>query len=381
MSHFLVATALMVALAGPLVAQPLEGNWNEFNRSELESLMRTLGKSSAGYDPARPPYAVFDWDNTSVFLDVEEATLVYQADRLAFSATPAQMDRALRVGLPQDKEIKALVDDVIESYAWLYLRLHAGGRLEEVKDGPHHQNFRAKLLKLYQLLEDRYGPETAYPWMPYRFTGMTAEEVREITRQAITWQLSQPIESVVWESPDSLSGKAGQVSVSWSNGLRLLPEMQGLYRALRDSGFDVWVCSASFVEGIRQVSSDPEFGYLNPPDRTIGLELERDDRGRYLPQLKAGTELTYAKGKTRTIERLLISRYHYGPALVGGDSNGDADMLMDFPDTRIGLIVDAKRPADSPIGRLAARARALRGQRGARLLVQDRDESSGRMIP
>lgn len=371
----------MVALAGPLVAHPLEGDWNEFNRAELESLMNAVGNRSAGYDPAHPPYAVFDWDNTSVFLDVEEATLVYQADNMIFTATPAQMDKALRVGLPPDTEVKALVDDVIESYAWLYLRLHAGGRLEEVKNGPHHQNFRAKLLRIYQLLEDRYGPETAYPWMPYRFTAMTAEEVRAVTHQAIAWQLSQPIETVLWESPESLGGKAGLVSVSWSNGLRLLPEMQSLYRKLRDSGFDVWVCSASFVEGIREVSSVPAFGYLNPPTSTIGLELEEDSQGRYLPCLKAGTELTYASGKTRTIERLLVSRYHYGPVLVGGDSNGDANMLVDFPDTRVGLIMDTKRPPDSPIGHLVAQARALRGQPGARLLVQDRDERSGRLIP
>lgn len=381
MSKPLAAAFLLLALAGPVVAQPLEGNWNEFNRSELESLIRALGKGSASYDPAHPPYAVFDWDNTSVFLDVEEATLVYQLDNLAFGATPAQLQQALRTDLPDDPEARALLEDVIDSYAWLYLRLHAGGSLEEVRGAPHHENFRAKMLKLYQLLEDKHGHKLAYVWMTYRFAGMTAKEVRATTHQAVEWQLGQPIETVEWKSPDSLLGKAGLVSVSWRSGLRLLPEMQSLYRNLRDAGFDVWVVTASFVEGIREISSAPVFGYLNSPGKTIGVELEQDGQGRYLPRLKAGTELTYAEGKTRTIQRLLVSRYEYGPALVAGDSIGDANMLVDFPDTRIGLIVDAKHPADSPIGQLVTRARAMRGQPGARFLVQDREESSGRLVP
>ena len=381
MSSLAFAAIVLLALASPGTAEPLEGNWNSFNRGELEKLIATLGKTSPDYDPAHPPYAVFDWDNTSVFLDVEEATLVYQLDNLAFAATPAQLDKALRTGTPSDAEVEALLDDISQSYSWLYLRLRAGGSLAELKGSPHLESFRAKFLLLYQLLEEKHGAAVAYPWMPHRFAGMTDSEVRGVTHQAVEWQLGQPIETVQWESHPSLPGKAGMVTVSWRNGLRLVPEMQALYQNFRSAGFDVWVCTASFAEGIREVSSSSDFGYGHPPDQVIGLELERDDQGRYLPQRKAGSEITFKEGKTQAIRRLLISRYGYGPAFVAGDSNGDANMMVDFPDTRLSLVMDLKLPEDSPIGQLAALARAQRGKPGARFLVQERDESSGQLVP
>lgn len=52
-------------------------NWDKFNKSQLDKMMAQYGKDSPGYDPAHPPYAVFDWDNTSIFLDIQEAVLSY----------------------------------------------------------------------------------------------------------------------------------------------------------------------------------------------------------------------------------------------------------------------------------------------------------------
>jgi phosphoserine phosphatase len=379
MNSFALAAIVFLAMVGPVAAQPQGGDWNAFNRSELESLIATLGKGSPNYDPARPPYAVFDWDNTSVFLDVEEATLVYQLDTLGFAATPALLDQALRTKIPNDSAILALIDDVVESYSWLYLRLRAGASAKELSGKPHHLNFRAKFLRLYQVLEEKHGPEVAYPWMPYRFSGMTAEQVRSVTREAVAWQLRQPIGSIEWESPKKLAGKAGVTSATWRNGLRLYPEMQGLYRSLRKAGFDVWICTASFAEGIGEVSSSLQFGYGNPASRVIGLQLETDDQGRFRPVNKA--EITYAQGKTQAIERLLVAKYGAGPALVAGDSDGDVSMLTAFADTKVSLILEIQQRPDSPIGELVNRARLQRGKPGSRYLVQKRDEKTGRLLP
>jgi len=52
------------------------------------------------WSPRKPPYAVFDWDNTSIFLDIEEAVLVYQLQNLRFGATPQQLDTAIRLNIP-----------------------------------------------------------------------------------------------------------------------------------------------------------------------------------------------------------------------------------------------------------------------------------------
>lgn len=342
--------------------------------------MLALGKESAVYDPAHPPYAVFDWDNTSVFLDVEEATLAYQLDNLAFGSSPLVFADALAQSLPDDPRARALHADIAELYARLYQQLESGAVVSQLRGSPSHSSFRAKFFALYHLLESAFGASLAYAWLPYRFTGMTAPQVRQLTRAAVLWQLGQPIEVVEWRSDESQPGRSGPARAVWRSGLRLLPEMQSLYGALRQAGFDVWVCTASFVEGIREISSDPLFGYANPPERVIGLELASDASGRFLPRNRE--DITYASGKTRAIRRRLIRRYGYEPALVAGDSDGDAAMLVDFPATRVSLIMDTGRPADSPIGRLAARARAERGQPGgSRFLLQERDEMTGRLLP
>jgi phosphoserine phosphatase len=343
--------------------------------------MAAAGKQSPAYDPNHPPYAVFDWDNTSVFLDVEEATLVYQLGRFDFVATPPAFEQALRQGAPDETGVDRLIHDILADYAWLYLRRKSGASPEALGDSPRLLDFRAKYLKLYQDLEATFGAPVAYPWLPHRFTAMTDREVRQLTRRAVQWQLQQPIETITWSSPESLPGQAGAVSAKWRSGLRLLPEMQSLYASLRAAGFDVWVCTASFEEGIREISSCSDFGYGNDPRKVIGLGLERDSSGRYLPRAQDGSVMTYGAGKSEAIRRQLVSRYGYGPVLVAGDSNGDAAMLSDFPQTRISLIIDAKHPSDSPIGQLVSQARALRGKPGARYLVQDRDELEGTFGP
>ena len=354
--------------------------WHAFNRRRLTQVMESLGRKAPDYDLRRPPYAVFDWDNSSVFLDVEEATLVYQLQNLTFAAPVEDFKGALQTGLPQEPQLQDLLADVLESYAWLYhhfegLKAELAEQLSE--DTPHLQAFRCKFLKLYQLLEEKHGAEIAYPWLPYRFVAMTASQVRRLTRKAVLWQLEQEIGTITWESPPSLPGRFGPVTVSWRNGLRLLPEMQGLYAELRQAGFDVWICTASFSEGIREISSAPEFGYHNPPEQVIGMELECDSQGRFLARRSEEADFTYAKGKTQAIKRHLLPRYGYGPALVCGDSNGDADMLVDFPETEISLIIDLKHDFASPIGELAERARRQRGQEGARFLLQQRCEREG----
>ena len=343
----------------------LKGHWSTRNRERLEQLLS---------QPRQGDYAVFDWDNTCVFLDVEEATLAYQLERMAFAADPSQMLEALRRELPDDPEVRAHLSDIETAYQWLWPRYNSllqRGQFEAITGSHAHHGFRAKFLNLYSLLEHRYGPELAYPWMPFRYVGMNTEQIRRVTAEAVRWQMTQPIESVTWSSPQE--GEVGAIEVSWRSGLRLLPEIQSLQQALTQLGIDVWVCTASFVEGIREIASNPEFRYGVAAERVIGLQLEQDSEGRYLAQRKAGSEITYAAGKTEAVQRHLVSCYGRGPILVAGDSNGDAPMLRDFADTEVSLIIDTSRPADSPIGQLAL----LASQGDSRYLLQARDELRG----
>ena len=369
-------------------------HWDSFNKSQIEKLIAGHGKSSASYDAKRPPYAVLDWDNTMVFLDVEEATLIYQLENLRLAMTPEQLAGALRMSVPKTDFVKGynnaagapvnidrVADDAVDSYRWIYAN-YAGMKgklpLAEIRKNPHYTNFVTKVRYMYEAIGDSFDVSVAYPWVLYLFTGMNESQIRQLVNETLAWQQTQPIEKVKWTSPAALPGKAGVVSVSWKNGLRLLPEMQDLIHALRDAGIDTWICTASFVDVIKEISSNPAYGYDNPADRVIGMELERDANGIVQTEFRNGYAQTQQKGKTQAIERFLVSRYGYGPIFVAGDSEGDMNMMQDFVDTQLVLIINRLKGKD--IATLSKQAVASYGQPDARILLQGRDDNTGQFI-
>ena len=128
---------------------------------------------------------------------------------------------------------------------------------------------------------------------------------------------------------------------------------------------------------IREISSNPEFGYGNPADRVLAMELERDADGRIQPEFRRGYDQTQGAGKTRNIRRFLVPRYGYGPAFVAGDSEGDQNMMADFPETKKVLIVNRLRAPSTDIGKFSAQAVRQYGQADARYLLQGRNDNTG----
>ncbi|WP_434778410.1 hypothetical protein [Neisseria sp. Ec49-e6-T10] len=368
-------------------------NWDSFNKAQLDQMITQYGKDSPNYDPAHPPYVVFDWDNTSIFLDIQEAVLSYQLINLEFGATPAQLNQAIRMNISsqnfdaghnnaagQPVNIDKIAPDIIQSYTWLYNNYEGfkGKKsLAEVQKSPHYMAFVSKMRYLYEAIGDTFDHATSYPWVTYMFTGMTEKQVRDVTARTVKWQMNQPVEGVTWTTPASLPGKAGVVSMTWNNGVRVVPEMQNLYKTLRDNGFDVWVCSASFVDVIKEFSSNPEFGYNNPENRVLAMELERDKQGRIQPRFRAGYDQTQGKGKTKTIERFLVSKYGYGPIFIAGDSEGDQNMMQDFTDTKKVLIINRLRSPSNDIGKLSKIAVETYGKADAKYLLQGRNDNTG----
>lgn len=392
-----MAAALVAAGCASISSQGVAaGNWDAFNRSQINALIAGTGKSSAGYNAAKPPYVVFDWDNTSVFLDIEEASLIYQLENLAFGATPAQLEVALRKNIPktnflpahnnaagQPVNIDKVTPDIVASYTWLYQNyagLKGAQSLAAVKQNPNYTAFITKVRYLYEAIGDTFDHDTAYPWVTYLFVGMTETQVRKLTAETVSWQLKQPVEKVKWTSPAALPGQAGVVSVSWKNGLRLQPEMQDLYAKFRSAGFDIWVCSASFVDVIKEISSNPAFGYNNPADRVLAMELERDANGVIQPEYRRGYDQTQGPGKTKNIKRFLVTKYGYGPAFVAGDSEGDQNMMADFADTKKVLIVNRLRDPKTDIGKFSAMAVQNYGKADTRYLLQGRDDNTGAWV-
>jgi len=373
-------------------------NWSPLAREWLDKLLFDCSQTHAS------AYAVFDWDNTSVFLDVEEATFVYMLENLSFKMTPAELAVALATGVPLDAPFKpafcnatgkvlnarVLIGDIVRDYEWLRAQINAAS---PAAGTPRHAAFRAKFRFLYDALDLSFGSRVSYPWITYIFAGMTPAEVRATAAAAVRWQLAQRVETVVWTVPAECGGDAGVVSIPWSNGLRLVPEMQDLYHLLAKNRIEPWVCTASLADVVRGVACDPAFGYDLSAERVVGMELQLDANGRFLAKQPDGFVDTQAAGKTDVIKKRIAPKYlNRGPVLVAGDSNGDANMLRDFADTRISLIIDRGKPVRSAIGKLAAQARAeaaaaidAAGAAGTapaagvnlRYLLQPRDERTG----
>lgn len=372
-------------------------NWDKFNKAQLEKLIAQYGKDSPSYNPKKPPYAVFDFDNTTIFLDIQEAVLAYQVQNLAFGATPKQLNEAIRKNISNKDfgeshnnaagkpvNIDKIAPDIIASYTWLYNNyegLKGKKSLEEVKKSPHYMAFVTKLRYLYEAIGDTFDHATSYPWVTYMMVGMNEAQVRDLTAKTMKWQMTQPVEKVTWTSPESLPGKAGVLKITWNNGAKLVPEMQNLYQTLRANGIDVWICSASFVDVIKEMASNPEFGYNNPADRVLAMELERDAKGKIQVAFREGYDQTQGPGKTKTINRFLVSKYGYGPILIAGDSEGDQNMMQDFSDTKAVIIVNRLRSPSTDIGKFSKIAVETYGQPNAKYLLQGRNDNTGLFVP
>ncbi|MEW5110427.1 haloacid dehalogenase-like hydrolase, partial [Morganella morganii] len=252
--------------------------------------------------------------------------------------------------------------------------------LSEIKKSPHYQNFITKMRYLYAAIGGTFDHAVSYPWVTYLFMNMTQEQVADITAKTIEWQKSEPVEGVVWESPEALPGQAGIVEIDWHNGFRLVPEMQDLYQVLQKSGIDVYVISASNLEVIKSIVTQPP--YSVPESQVFAMHLLRTKDNKLTSDLDPVYPQTQGKGKTETIRKFIQDKYTgKGTLLVAGDSEGDQNMMSDFPDTEVVLIINRLRSPDTIIGQLSKQAVKEHGQKDAKVLLQGRNDSTGVFVP
>ncbi|KZE80775.1 phosphoserine phosphatase [Paenibacillus elgii] len=366
-------------------------HWAPANHKAIQALIDDYGVRSKSYNKDKRPYAVFDWDNTSAFNDVEETLLTYQLTNLQCKMTPEQFVSAIKKNIPKDNfkkefnnkagkpvQIDLISEDLGADYKYLYENykgFKGTKSLEEIKATPQYQDFVAKARYLYEAIGGTFSPDVSYPWVTYLFSGMTEKEVRQLAGASIDYNLQDAIGEKTLTSPGELPGQAGVVEVKIKTGLRAFAEQQNLYKTFMDNGIDVYICSASFVDVVKEFASNPKYGYSLPEDHVLAMELERDAAGVIQPEYRKGYDQTQGKGKTKTIERFLVSKYGHGPLFVAGDSDGDTAMLTDFKDMRLGLIVNRLKGGE--LGELSKTAANGIGTGNAKYLLQGRDDNTG----
>lgn len=330
------------------------GSWDPSVRESLDSLLT----SGAG------GYAVFDFDKTSIVHDISQALWVYQIENLRYADAPSHK---FLDGIPDPSRLipgsevsfEKMGDMLAMEYTLLSNFRKEGQDWETLRTSVLYLDFRARMYTLLEGMDQAFGEHISYLWMPGLLAGYTEEEARSVVRDAIAEHLGADKLAVQeWRSPDGRWG--GLVE----RGIYFSPEMKDLYRCLAANKIDAYVCSASLELIVEALACDPQWGPGLPPERVFGLRFVPSDR------LVARFDPSYVQpigpGKVTCIENWIAPSYEgRGPVLVGGDSNGDVPMLTAFEDMRRGLVIDVGRRADTPVGRLAEKARS-----GGRYLLQ-----------
>jgi phosphoserine phosphatase len=225
------------------------------------------------------------------------------------------------------------------------------------------------------------GMSYVYMWELYLFAGFTVEEVKAMAKEAISHELANQIGRHTLESPPGLQTKAGAVSCSFNSGLRVFPEMQNLISTCSGHGIDVYIVSASYKPVVEVFGGIGTFGYNLSPENVIGMELETGANGKIIPQYKAGWVKTVRGGKVEAINMVIKSLpgKNHDPLFAAGDSDGDIEMLTQFPGMKLGLIWN--RVKGGEIGELCKQAVAEMENDSPRFILQGRNENTGIAMP
>ncbi|MEI6885139.1 MAG: HAD family hydrolase [Bacteroidota bacterium] len=370
-------------------------NWSEKNYHVLNQLIVDYGNEGKYYDKEKLPYAVFDWDQTCAHFDVEEALMRFQMFNLRYKMTKEHLRSMLKDDINGATKLSAefnnirLADinqDLLDDYSFIYDNYSGPGgkkNLEEMKQTPQYKDFIARLL----FLLDGYagtpeiGDEYALVWVISLFAGFTPAEVKDLAGEAVSFELGNHIGIETLQSPPSLKTRSGVVSRSHRTGLRVIPEIQDLFAALKKNGIEVFIVSASYKPVVEAFAGVGAYGYNIDPDHVIAMDLETGSDGKIIPEYKSGWVKTYKHGKVEAINQKIKSQpgMNCDPLLTAGDSEGDYAMFTEFPGTKLSLIWNRVKGGD--LGKLCKLAVERMNEPMPRYILQGRNENTGLAIP
>mgnify|MGYP003292124785 CR=1 FL=1 len=384
-SVFIAAATVLSCRSEVPLAQ---GDWTPDAHAKISAMLKDCGKASRGYDASAKPYAVFDFDNTSIINDVEISLVNFQILNLRYKLTPDNIYESLTdclsdIDIPICGNLTArmFAEDITADYRYLYEQYisryddphtpEAQVALSEIKKTDEYKDFAAKSVLFYPYISNAYDYATDCLWILKGLNGMTQEEIAELTKESCRYFTAMDgVSEVVWESPDM--GCCGKVSGTHFEGIGISNEMKDLYKTLRANGIDVYIVSASLETIVEAMACGPEFGFDMERDKVFGLRMKETADGRFSADYDDSYIQTFKEGKTGAIKAYIApSHGGRGPCLVAGDSNGDYNMLTDFDDMKVGLIINCGNGGN--IGALAASG-------DPKIAVQERDLARGRFV-
>ena len=287
-----------------------------------------------GHPETNSMAAVFDFDNTCTYRDVGKAVLQFQFDGLYFQLPPEQF-----AGLFPDSQVhisgtplKLIKNRILLLYKklWPFIKEN---QQQLVAHQPEHVEFRH--LFLWYCVEARrhseLGPRYTLPLMARLLAGYTTDEVKDLTRQALSAALQEPIATDIRRITSC--APIGSIEVQHATGLRVQCEIIDLMEQLKRCGIRCCIISAS-TEWVVEAAVK-HLGFPITPDNIYGIRVQLEGGNRLSTNLPTGYPVTYREGKAKVIRELIDAT----PVIIAGDAVTDYEML-NLPDVPIRLIIN-----------------------------------------
>ena len=324
----------------------------------INDFIAAYGKSSPNWDGSA--YVVSDFDNTTSIFDIANQCNVYQLMTMAFALDPAGLRTALAASIDENAHDNASWLDDIESayrYLWETYGPFTPAGLDEqaqaaIQADPQWMEFATKMKALHGHVEETIDDPTACEWVLHWYSGMTEGEVYDLYKRSCEKYCNTDTEPITWTSPESIASKVGVVSCEFPLGVSVPDEVKAMLKAYSENGIDVWICSASHVDGVR--AAVDVYGLGDYVCGVIGM-TQKSEGGVYVPaydweagyaQLNKGggtwqktgdaiRALTSREGKVKAVENALLPMYGRGPLAGFMDSSGDFNFCTEFDSMKL----------------------------------------------
>ena len=363
----------------------LTGNWEPQNKLRLERLIAEKAFADN--------YAVFDWDYTCIFYDIQDSLFLYQLEHLCFNLTPEQFAVTIRHEIPQDipltgcfnsegRQLTAadLSVDLDDRYRFLYhsyQHLNGSLPLEAVLQSDEYLDFKTKILTLMRYAVTVCNTDISQSVC----TGMTLPELNRLVEKTIAESLAAEIKQYTLVSPVRQAGKAGVVTATYRKGIRIQPEIQELFRRFEEYGITSYICSASQEDSVRVFACNSAYGYCLRPEQVFGRRRLQNTDGIFTDERDYSIPQTWREGKAEAIQTLIAPRHNgKAPILVAGDSDGDFWMMDAFKNEALLLILYRNQKPHEKLYPLIRQGLADLNIPNTPIIVQHRDDVTGLFI-
>ena len=326
--------------------------FNQETKDAINDFVKLYGNKSKNYN--KNSYVVSDFDNTTSIFDITYQCSVYQLETMAFAVDANELGLLLSTAIDLDLVMTNYIDDIKSAYTHLiseYGSFSAQGieesRLDNLHNNVYWQEFACKMKCLYLYVEEKVDDALACEWILYWYTNMSEDEVYELFKRSCTkYELVDTLE-VTWTSPSSIESKSGVCSCTFLVGCSVTSSVKNMLKLYKDNGIDVWICSASHVDGVRAAVdafgiSDYICGVIGMTQKLVngkfialydyekGYPYKNKGNGEWEKLSEPIKALPSREGKVIAINNTLVKMYGCGPLAGFMDAAGDFNFCTEF---------------------------------------------------